>query len=162
MPVSITPSHAQSVERTGHLYFARADICTLPDTVRRRLPSRADPPYNQKLSIAFSRQRDSFHGRHQISPGRRQEASVLQHVVADSRNRRDGRFIERVGFYNPIAAQGEEALRLSVDRISFWQQRGARLSDTVAGLVKRSSKSAATAAGRPAAPRPPPPGAPAA
>jgi small subunit ribosomal protein S16 len=66
-------------------------------------------------------------------------------VVADSRNRRDGRFIERVGFYNPIAAQGEEALRLSVDRISFWQQRGARLSDTVAGLVKRSSKTAATA-----------------
>jgi small subunit ribosomal protein S16 len=67
-------------------------------------------------------------------------------VVADSRNRRDGRFIERVGFYNPIAAQGEEALRLSVDRISFWQQRGARLSDTVAGLVKRSSKTAAPAA----------------
>ena len=66
-------------------------------------------------------------------------------VVADSRNRRDGRFIERVGFYNPIAAQGEEALRLSVDRISFWQQRGARLSDTVAGLVKRSSKTAPTA-----------------
>ena len=67
------------------------------------------------------------------------------------RNRRDGRFIERVGFYNPIAAQGEEALRLSVDRISFWQQRGARLSDTVAGLVKRSSKSAATAASAAAA-----------
>ena len=61
-------------------------------------------------------------------------------VVADSRNRRDGRFIERVGFYNPIAAQGEEGLRLAVDRISFWQARGARMSDTVAGLVKRSAK----------------------
>jgi small subunit ribosomal protein S16 len=75
-------------------------------------------------------------------------------VVADSRNRRDGRFIERVGFYNPIAAQGEEALRLSVDRIGFWQQRGARLSDTVAGLVKRSSKTAAASTGpvSPAAP----------
>src|SRR4029078_6419864 len=73
-------------------------------------------------------------------------------VVADSRNRRDGRVIERVGVYNPIAAQGEEALRLSVDRISFWQQRGARLSDTVAGLVKRSSKSAAAAAAEAAAP----------
>ena len=61
-------------------------------------------------------------------------------VVADSRNRRDGRFIERVGFYNPIAAKGEEALRLAVDRITFWQGRGARMSDTVAGLVKRSAK----------------------
>ena len=61
-------------------------------------------------------------------------------VVADSRNRRDGRFIERVGFYNPIAAKGEEALRLAADRITFWQARGARMSDTVAGLVKRSAK----------------------
>jgi small subunit ribosomal protein S16 len=67
-------------------------------------------------------------------------------VVADSRNRRDGRFIERVGFYNPIAAKGEESLRLSVDRITFWQARGARMSDTVAGLVKRSAKTAPAAA----------------
>ncbi|HTQ00134.1 MAG TPA: 30S ribosomal protein S16 [Casimicrobiaceae bacterium] len=60
-------------------------------------------------------------------------------VVADSRNRRDGRFIERVGFYNPIATANEEALRLAVDRISYWQERGAQLSDTVAGLVKRNA-----------------------
>jgi small subunit ribosomal protein S16 len=63
-------------------------------------------------------------------------------VVADSRNRRDGRFIERVGFYNPIATEGEESLRLAVDRISYWRDRGAKLSDTVAGLVKRSAKAA--------------------
>jgi small subunit ribosomal protein S16 len=61
-------------------------------------------------------------------------------VVADSRHRRDGRFIERVGFYNPIAGEREEGLRLSLDRIEFWQQRGAKLSDTVAMLVKRSAK----------------------
>ncbi len=61
-------------------------------------------------------------------------------VVADSRSRRDGRFIERVGFYNPVATAKEEALRLSVDRIVFWQERGAKLSDTVAGLVKRSTR----------------------
>jgi small subunit ribosomal protein S16 len=60
-------------------------------------------------------------------------------VVADSRSRRDGRFIERVGFYNPIAQGNEEALRLSVDRIAYWQERGAQLSDTVAGLVKRKA-----------------------
>ncbi len=68
-------------------------------------------------------------------------------VVTDSRSRRDGRFIERVGFYNPIATANEEALRLSYDRISFWQERGAKLSDTVAGLVKNSGKKAAPAAG---------------
>jgi len=66
-------------------------------------------------------------------------------VVADSRNRRDGRFIERVGFYNPVAAEKEEALRISHERVAFWEQRGARLSDTVAMLVKRASKAATPA-----------------
>ena len=61
-------------------------------------------------------------------------------VVADSRNRRDGRFIERVGFYNPIATEGEEGLRLAVDRIAYWKDRGAKLSDTVAGLLKKSNR----------------------
>lgn len=70
-------------------------------------------------------------------------------VVAESRNRRDGRFIERVGFYNPIATQGEEGLRLAIDRITFWQDRGAKVSDTVAGLVKRSAKTVPPAAAAP-------------
>lgn len=60
-------------------------------------------------------------------------------VVADSRNRRDGRFIERVGFYNPIAPQGQESLRLSLDRIDHWQKQGAKCSDTVSGLVKKAT-----------------------
>jgi small subunit ribosomal protein S16 len=64
-------------------------------------------------------------------------------VVADSRNRRDGRFIERVGFYNPIAGQNEEGLRLALDRIGYWQDRGAKLSETVANLVKTSAGKAA-------------------
>ena len=67
-------------------------------------------------------------------------------VVADSRSRRDGRFIERVGFYNPIATANEEGLRLSLDRITFWQERGAKLSDTVTGLVKRGVRPAAAPA----------------
>jgi len=66
-------------------------------------------------------------------------------VVADSRNRRDGRFIERVGFYNPIAREGEEALRLSLERIDHWKHKGAKLSDTVAGLVKRAGATKAAA-----------------
>jgi small subunit ribosomal protein S16 len=67
-------------------------------------------------------------------------------VVADSRSRRDGRFIERVGFYNPIATGNEEALRLSADRIAYWQERGAQLSETVAGLVKRNAAAKPAAA----------------
>jgi small subunit ribosomal protein S16 len=66
-------------------------------------------------------------------------------VVADSRNRRDGRFIERIGFYNPIAGEREEALRLAFDRIQYWQERGAKLSDTVAMLVKRAPAPGAVA-----------------
>jgi small subunit ribosomal protein S16 len=67
-------------------------------------------------------------------------------VVADSHNRRDGRFIERVGFYNPIAGEGEEALRIAHDRVAFWRQHGAKLSDTVEGLVRKSSKQTPAAA----------------
>ncbi|MGC2165555.1 MAG: 30S ribosomal protein S16 [Gallionella sp.] len=63
-------------------------------------------------------------------------------VVADSRNRRDGRFIERLGFYNPIAAEGQEGLRMELERIGHWQSKGAQLSDAVAKLVKRAGTSA--------------------
>lgn len=67
-------------------------------------------------------------------------------VVADSRCRRDGRFIERVGFYNPVANEKDEALRLNQERINYWTGTGAQLSDTVARLVKKqAAKSAATA-----------------
>ncbi len=58
-------------------------------------------------------------------------------VVTDSRNPRDGRFIERIGFYNPMAAESEEALRVRLDRLAYWQDRGAKLSNTVARLVKQ-------------------------
>jgi small subunit ribosomal protein S16 len=72
-------------------------------------------------------------------------------VVADSRNRRDGRFIERVGFYNPIAGEGEEGVRIAHDRLTYWTQKGAKLSDTVAMLVKRSPAPGAVAAAAPVA-----------
>ena len=64
-------------------------------------------------------------------------------VVADSRNRRDGRFIERIGFYNAIATENQEALRLDLARVAHWQSKGAQLSDTVAKLVKRAGTTAA-------------------
>jgi small subunit ribosomal protein S16 len=58
-------------------------------------------------------------------------------VVTDSRNPRDGRFIERLGFYDPKAPQGRESLRIAMDRLSHWQGQGAQVSDTVARLVKQ-------------------------
>ena len=56
-------------------------------------------------------------------------------VVADSRNRRDGRFIERVGFYNPVANEKQERVRLNADRLNQWVAQGAQLTDAVAKLV---------------------------
>src|ERR1700758_1351585 len=60
-------------------------------------------------------------------------------VATDSRNRRDGRFIERVGFYNPVATKGE-SLRIAQDRLTYWQGVGAQLSPTVERLVEEAAK----------------------
>ncbi len=57
-------------------------------------------------------------------------------TVADKRKSRDGRFIERVGFFNPIAKGGEERLRIDAERIEYWQGQGAQVSDRVARLLK--------------------------
>jgi len=67
-------------------------------------------------------------------------------VATDSRNRRDGRFIERVGFYNPVANENEERLRIALDRVNHWTGTGAQLSPAVARLVKDYSAKVATAA----------------
>ncbi len=58
-------------------------------------------------------------------------------VVADSKRARDGRFIERIGFYNPKAPQGQETFRVQTERLTYWQSQGAQLSDTAARLVKQ-------------------------
>ncbi len=58
-------------------------------------------------------------------------------VVTDSRNARDGRFVERVGFYDPKAPEGRESLRIDLARLEFWKGKGAKPSDTVQRLVKQ-------------------------
>lgn len=63
-------------------------------------------------------------------------------VATDSRNARDGRFIERVGFYNPVASEGEARFRVAADRLTYWQGVGAQMSPTVARLVKEFGKPA--------------------
>ncbi|SUB37258.1 30S ribosomal protein S16 [Pasteurella multocida] len=65
-----------------------------------------------------------------------------QIVVADSRSPRDGRFIERVGFFNPLATGNAERLRLDLDRVNAWVEKGASLSDRVSALVKEAQKAA--------------------
>ena len=69
--------------------------------------------------------------------GSKKRASTT--FATDSRNRRDGRFIERVGFYNPVATKGE-SLRIAQDRLTYWQGVGAQLSPTVQRLVKEAQK----------------------
>ena len=59
-------------------------------------------------------------------------------VVADSRNKRDGRCIERIGFFNPLAQGKEEILRLDLDRVAHWVGEGAQTSDRVSKLVKQA------------------------
>ena len=64
-------------------------------------------------------------------------------VVADSRMPRDGRFIERVGFYNPKASENEPKYRIALDRVAHWVSQGAQPSDAVKKLIKRGKKDAA-------------------
>ena len=63
-------------------------------------------------------------------------------VVTDSRASRDGRFIERLGFYNPIATEQEEKLRIDRDRVAYWTSRGAKASSAVAKLLTQDAAAA--------------------
>ncbi|MFT6188946.1 MAG: small subunit ribosomal protein S16 [Oleispira sp.] len=63
--------------------------------------------------------------------------------VADERNPRDGRFIERVGFFNPVARGSEEALRVDAERVAYWISKGAQPSARVAKLLKDNAKAQA-------------------
>ena len=63
-------------------------------------------------------------------------------TVTNSRNARDGRFVERIGFFNPIATGNAERLRLDVAKVDAWVAKGASLSDRVAVLVKEARQAA--------------------
>lgn len=66
-------------------------------------------------------------------------------VVTESRHRRDGRFNERIGFYNPMIAEGPQRLTYQEDRLNYWVEKGATMSDTVARIIKTAKKAAAVA-----------------
>ena len=78
-----------------------------------------------------------------LSRGGSKKRPFYKIVVADSRMPRDGRYIERIGFYNPVAKDSEESLRLDIERVDYWVSKGAKLSDTVSSLSKKQRKQAA-------------------
>ena len=77
-----------------------------------------------------------------LQRGGAKKRPFYQIVVADSRRARDGRFIERIGFFNPVASGQEERLRLDLDRVDYWVGQGAGLSVRVNSLVKDARKAA--------------------
>lgn len=81
-----------------------------------------------------------------LSRGGSKKRPFYHVTVTDSRNSRDGRFIERVGFFNPIARGQEERLRIDLDRIDAWVQKGAQISPRVARLMKDAASAEAAAA----------------
>lgn len=78
-----------------------------------------------------------------LSRGGSKNRPFYQIVVTDSRNSRDGRYIERIGFFNPLARGNEERLRLDNERVVHWKANGAQPSERVAQLIKDSLKAAA-------------------
>lgn len=77
-----------------------------------------------------------------LSRGGAKKKPFYHIVVADSRKPRDGRNIERLGFFNPVARGQEERLRLDLDRVDYWTGVGAQLSDRVKSLVSEARTSA--------------------
>lgn len=78
-----------------------------------------------------------------LSRGGAKKRPFYHIVVTDSRNRRDGRYIERIGYFNPIAKGGEARLQVDIARIDHWLALGAQASDRVAGLIKQERKQSA-------------------
>ena len=74
-----------------------------------------------------------------MARGGSKKRPFYQIVVTDSRNRRDGRFIERVGFFNPVARGNEESIRIDRERVDYWVSKGAQPSDRVANLLKQAA-----------------------
>ena len=78
-----------------------------------------------------------------LSRGGSKKRPFYQVTVTDHRRSRDGRFIERVGFFNPVARGAEERLRVDLERATYWQGQGAQVSDRVSALLKEAAKKAA-------------------
>lgn len=76
-----------------------------------------------------------------LSRGGAKKRPFYHLTVTDSRTSRDGRYIERVGFFNPVARGNEERLRVDLDRVNHWVGQGAQVSERVASLVEEAKTS---------------------
>jgi|TARA_B110000037_G_C16634370_1_gene307799 small subunit ribosomal protein S16 len=99
-------------------------------TLRGQLPTRKSQEKYTVVSIRLSR-------------GGAKKRPFYHIVATDKRNRRDGRYLERLGFFNPRATGGEESLRIDIERVDYWLAKGGQPTDTVADLVKKFRKQAA-------------------
>ncbi len=81
-----------------------------------------------------------------LSRGGSKKRPFYHVVAADSRRPRDGRYIERLGFFNPGARGSEETLRIDLDRVEYWISQGAQPTERVADLIKQARKSEQPAA----------------
>jgi len=81
-----------------------------------------------------------------LSRGGAKKRPFYHIVVADKRRSRDGRFIERLGYYNPIPAGKDVALELNIERVNYWIANGAQASDRVKTLIKTQQENAKQAA----------------
>jgi len=78
-----------------------------------------------------------------LSRGGAKKRPFYHLVVTDSRKRRDGNYIESIGYFNPIARGQEVRLHVEMDKLTHWQSVGAQLSDRVSSLIKAYNKSSA-------------------
>lgn len=81
-----------------------------------------------------------------LSRGGAKKRPFYHIVVTDSRKRRDGNSIERIGYFNPVSRGQEVRLHLELDRLTHWQNVGAQMSDRVSSLVKEFMKKSESAA----------------
>lgn len=80
-----------------------------------------------------------------LSRGGAKKKPFYHIVVTDSRNRRDGRYIEKLGFYNPFASGQEVGLKVDAERARHWVDQGAQVSERVSYLLKKDAKAQASA-----------------
>jgi small subunit ribosomal protein S16 len=81
-----------------------------------------------------------------LSRGGAKKKPFYHITVSDSRKSRDGRYIERIGFFNPMARGQEERLRLDLERMAYWQTQGAQVSPRVSTLAKDAATASSTEA----------------
>jgi len=141
-PLLVQVTQAQS----GVVCLQDIDICSHAQMVMAQYAARHAYSFNAKIpgfSIIF---KGCAMVVIRLARGGAKKRPFYNVVVTDSRNRRDGRFIERLGFYNPVGKQGQENLRLALDRVQYWRDNGAQASDVVLRLVKEYAAKATAAA----------------